>query len=445
MVSAKLCQQIVPQQFGKEKLSLADLIDIALQNNPATKQTWAAARTAAAQYGQTLSPFLPQIDGQLSFIRSRTTGISFGGDPLPFYYTQAGPDLLLSYTLFDFGQRTAKSLAAREALYYADWSHNQQLQNVIQLVMADYYTYLYEQEALKAQEANLQNAQASLDAANERFALGLAALGDVAQARTQYLQSKIGLNTQKQTVENAFAQLATGIGLPANIPFEVLPWPEAVETAPILQGLAELVEIAQTQRQDFLAAQAELRYREMLLLQAERASLPVVTTNLDIGRYNFQNGAQETTHWSAIVNVAIPLFRGYYFRNGIRAAEAEVSRAEAQVVQTELSIIQQVTTSKVGVETASKNLADSAEYLKAAELEFEIALASYKAGTNTILDLLSAQSSVADARSKKAEAIQGWYTSLATLAYATGSLCAPPQEAAPLSSEPNEKEAPCAD
>ena len=177
-----------------------------------------------------------------------TPGLS---SPTPFYTTQAGPDVALGYTLFDFGQRSSAAMAAREALYYADMNHNQEIQSIIQMVMDDTYNYLYQQTLLRSNQANLENAQMSLDAANESFALGLAALGDVAQARTQYLQSKINLTSQKQNVENAFAQLAVDLGLPANVPFKVQPLPDQVLANPMLESIELLVEKAQSQRQDF--------------------------------------------------------------------------------------------------------------------------------------------------------------------------------------------------
>jgi len=458
LVSSKFCQTVLPPTFESEELSVAELVDIALQNNPATKQTWAAARAAAAQYGQSLSPFYPSIGFDGSYLRIRGSTTAAGGQqqqpgspaisqtgtsaqsgvvvvqglstPTPFYSTQAGPDVALSYTLFDFGQRTSAAAAAREALYYADMNHNQEIQTVIQMVMDDAYNYLYSKALLRANEANLQNAQMSLDAANERFALGLASLGDVAQARTQYLQTKINLTSQRQNVENAFAQLAVDLGLPANVPFKVQPLPDQTPSNPMMESVEHLVEKAQAQRQDFLAAQANVRSKEALVLNARRAVYPVVTTTCDIGHYWFQKGRQEDgPHWSAEFNLTFPLFQGFFYKNGIKNAQANLEASKAAMLQTELTLIQDVSTAHMGVKTAASNLSDSEEYLKAAELEFQIALTGYKAGTMTILDVMSAQSSLADARAKKAESQKNWFVSLASLAYATGSLCASPEEA----------------
>lgn len=432
LISSRYCPTILPPQFESSELNAAELIDIALQNNPSTKQTWAQARAAAAQYGQSLSPFYPNISFNGSYARTKGTFIDIANIPIPFLTTQAGPDFLLTYTLFDFGQRSSASIAAREALYFADLTHNQEIQNIIQSVMDDYYTYLYQRALLRATEANLENTQIALDAANQRFSLGLAALGDVAQARTQYLQSKINLTTQKQNVENAFSQLAVDLGLPANIPFKVLPMPEQILAEPLMECVDLLVAKAQEQRQDFLAAQAELRSKEASLLNAKRAIYPVLTTSLDIGHYWFNEGLQEKSmHWSALFNLEFPLFHGFFYKNGVKNAEANVQLAKAQLLQLELSVIQNVTTAHMGVKTAAQNLHDSEEYLKAAELEFQIALKGYQAGTGTILEVMSAQSSLIDARSQKAGSQKEWFNALTSIAYATGSLCAAPTEKNP--------------
>ncbi len=454
LVSSRYCKTLIPQNFGEEAISLAELLDVALLNNPSTKKSWANARAAAAQYGQSMSAFYPRISTSSTFVRQKgsfPTSQDFGGSteasgassatavgntvqsnsllPKTFYASQGGPDVSLSYTLFDFGQRTASTMAAREALYYADLNHNQEIQTILQTVMDDYYAYVYQIALLRSNEANLENAQMSLDAANDRFSLGLAALGDVATARTQFLQSRIQLTSQKQSVENAFAKLAVDSGLPANIHFKVQPMPEQISADPVLADVDVLVQIAQKQRQDVLAAEADIRSKEALLLEAKRAGNPILSTSLNSGHYWFQKGVQEKgMHWIASFSLNFPIFDGFHLKNGVRDAEAHLEASKATLYQKELSMVQNVTNSHMAVKTSALNLSDSNEYLKAAKLEFEIAIANYKAGIKTILDVMSAQSSLADARGKKALAEQNWFSSLASIAYATGSLCTNPNE-----------------
>lgn len=162
---------------------------------------------------------------------------------------------------------------------------------------------------------------------------------------------------------------------------------------------------------------------------AKRAVFPVVSSSFDLGHYSFQDGSQEMgPHWSAMFTLTFPIFQGFFFKNSVKNALANLERSKAELLQTELAIIQDVTISHMGVKTAASNLSDSEEYLQSAELEFQIALTGYKAGTMTILDVVSAQSSLANARAKKAESQKNWFISLANIAYATGSLCSSPNE-----------------
>ncbi len=422
LVSSKLCPPLVPPSFGKEELSLAELIDIGLQNNPATKETWAQARAAAGEYGQSLSPYYPNFEFDGSYTRLRAT-FDVPGPIAPYYETIAKPELRVCYTLLDFGQRSSAAEGARQALYYADLMHNQQLQALLQLIMNDYYNYLYQLENLQGIQLNFENAQESLAAANHRFDLGLSALGDVAQARTQFLQSRINLTNQKQAVENSFAKLAADLGLPANVPFKVQPIPADFSGEPLLQEVAVLVEKAQSQRQDFLAAQANVYSKRALVDRAKAEVRPVVDGIFNLGRNYYSGGRHEDYHFLAAVRLSFPIFNGFYYRNGIRVAEANLEQAKARMIQTELGIVQDITTAHMSVKTSSQNLKDSLEYLESAQMEFDIALHNYQAGTGTILDVLSAQSSLADARMKRAGAHYEWFSSLAAIAYATGSLC----------------------
>lgn len=41
LVSSQYCQILLPPSFGEEEMNLAELVDIALQNNPSTRVTWA--------------------------------------------------------------------------------------------------------------------------------------------------------------------------------------------------------------------------------------------------------------------------------------------------------------------------------------------------------------------------------------------------------------------
>ena len=97
-----------------------------------------------------------------------TPGLS---SPTPFYTTQGDRRHPRLYPLRFRTALFCRHGSTGSASYYADMNHNQEIQSIIQMVMDDTYNYLYQQTLLRSNQANLENAQMSLDAANERFAL----------------------------------------------------------------------------------------------------------------------------------------------------------------------------------------------------------------------------------------------------------------------------------
>ena len=71
----------------------------------------------------------------------------------------------------------------------------------------------------------------------------------------------------------------------------------------------------------------------------------------------------------------------------------------------------------------------SSELLSSAELSYESSLISYREGVAQIVELLQAQSTLADARSENANARTFWYVSLVQLAHDMGVI--------PLDGEPS--------
>ncbi len=434
----------IPEQ--EEPYSLGELIDIALRNNQQTKITWAEARSAAANYGQSQSQFLPEINGSFLYTRNRqpefvTTGALTSTNPqnstslgtttiLDIYYSYWTPQVSLSYLIYDFGTLRATSEAARQALYNADWTHNDAILTLLQTIMNDYYNYLYQKQLLIADVANIETATMTLEAAEAGYTTGVHDVSDVLQAKTQLLQNQTIWASQQQNVENAYTQMLNDMGLPANMRLKTQNLPTTVPSKEIIPPVETLIAVADQNRPDLLAAEANLRSKQKLLRAAKSQFLPKFNYNFDIGKDYYNGGLHDVYNFTSAFSVSMPLFQGFYYRNAIKIAEANREAAEEQMKQTELSMIQEITSYHFNVNVAYDTLQFATAFLAAAEEQYVVALSQYKQGTNTILNVVSAQSSLIDARARLASSVQQWYTSLANLAYATGILS--PNQLAPF-------------
>jgi len=408
----------IPQQ--KEPLTLGELIDVALRNNTQTRQTWATARVAAAEYAQSEQNFFPLATTTYSLQRSRSLyGAGFPINGI-LYLSQWGPQLSLSYLIFDFGKTRATSQAALMALYNANLTHNREIETVVQTITTDYYNYLYQVKLQQSYVEDIADAKVTLEAANASLKAGVQNVSDVLQARSQLLQLETEWVNQQQTVKSSYAQLLTDMGLPANMDLVMEELPDNPPTYEIMSTVNELISLALETRSDLIAAEANLISQEKSVEAARRNMLPTLSTIFDIGRTTYTDNLTDHYDFTAQLSVSWPIFNGFFDLNTIRQAQAQYEQSAATLRQTELQVIEDITTAHFNVAVARDALKYTTNYLEAAMEEYDVALAQYKAGTTTILTVTNAQSNLADARSKRANALQQWFVSLSTLGYATG-------------------------
>jgi outer membrane protein TolC len=74
------------------------------------------------------------------------------------------------------------------------------------------------------------------------------------------------------------------------------------------------------------------------------------------------------------------------------------------------------------VQSAAQHVRTTDELFASASASMDVALARYRAGVGSLIDLLTAQTSLASARAQRAASRWLWAQQLAALAYAAGAL-----------------------
>ena len=431
----------IPKELlsGSRGLTLSDIVDIALRNSPQTATTWAEARSAAAAYGSKHGSYYPQIDASVDLSRSKG---SFANGAISYTQKTLSPSLQMSWLLFDFGGRKADVDETRQALIAADWTHNAMIQTVVLEVEQAYYQYVTAKALAESQQATYKEAQANLDAAQERHKAGVATIADVLQAKTAVAQAKLaldGLNGQIQTTRGA---LATAMGLPANTPYDIGVPSGKVSLTTVTQTVDQLLEAAQRLRPDLVAARAEARKAQAHVRKIKAEGYPSIVGSASLGRIYYGSLSTHGDVNSAAVGLSIPVFTGFSHTYDVRQAEADRQAAAARLQSMRQEVVLQVWTSYFNLKTAEQRVLTSQDLLKSATESHDVALGRYKAGVGSILDLLAAQSALEDARAQQVQARAAWFVSLAQLAHDTGTLDisgASAPDAAPIKVEREER------
>ena len=413
----------IPQEYlvPGTTLTLPQLVDVALRNNPQTREAWHFARAAAAQVGSKRAEYFPviELDGSVT----REKAVAPDGQST-FLQTSYGPGGLFTWLLFDFGGRAGDVAEAQAALYAADWGHNAAIQDVVLSVAQAYYAYLNAKALVVARRTNVEEAGRNLEAADERHRAGVATIADVLQAKTVLSQNELNLQEAEGQVKVIRGALATAVGVPASVPVDVGELPEDLPLDRVQKSVDELITGAMTERPDLAARRFEAEAAREHIRSVRADGLPQLVAGGSINRtfYVNTNGPSYLDTWSGTILLRVPLFSGFEKVYNTRRAQEEAEQARATAEKAQDQVTLEVWTSYYDVQTAAQRVRTSRDLLASASQSADVAQGRYKEGVGSILDLLTAQALFADARAQEVEARSLWFLAMAQLAHATGAL-----------------------
>lgn len=402
------CAETIPDQA----LNLMEIVNLALCNNPQTREAWANSRVQAAQVGVSKAAYLPGIELTASANNSKTASAPA--------VAQHSVGATLSWLLYDFSSRSANLDNARQLLAAAGAAQDSKVQAVFLAAVQSFYQA---QAALAALEAAIESERAakeSFAAAEARYNAGSATPADKLQSQTAYSQATLNRITAEGSLKNAQGALANIIGLDAS---RYVPLAAANATAMpdnFESDINSLIEEARKRRPDLHAAAAQVKAAEASVDAARAEGLPTITLTASANRID--NSGINQNNSLLGVNLSVPLFSGYATAYRVRAAEAQADARNAQLEQLRLQVALDVWTSYQNLATATQSLRSSGDLLNSAELSERVVLGRYKAGVGSMLDVLNAQSALASARQQRVQSTFNWNISRATLAQAMGSL-----------------------
>lgn len=399
-------------------LSLPELTEFALRNNPRTRQAWFAARAAAAGVGVERASDLPSITANLGVTRTRPVSATSGA--VSPWLTRYGPSVSLSYVLFDFGAGERRIETAEYRLLAANLTQNRVLQEIIFQVEQAYYQLIGLNALVQVNAQTLKNIQTVLDAAQRRRESGLATVADVYRTETQVAQAQLNLTRSRGELEKSRGQLATLVGIPVNGTISVQPMSALPQMQEISLSLSNLLEQSKTGRPDLVAAEAQVRAARANAQAAARAGLPTIELTGLAGYTQFHDNRPSANNYTLGLNLRIPLFTGFRDTYVTRQAEAQASQAEAArdtlYRQTQLDVWQ----AYFDLQTATGAISNTDAQVKSAEQTAQATLARYQAGFGSILDLITAQQDEASARVQRIQSHLDWFTALARLNFSMG-------------------------
>ncbi len=408
-------------QCNKEKilnpLSLADVVDLALCNNPQTRSLWAAARAQAAQVGVSTAAYLPTLSAQASV----TQNFPVSGNQVLDSYTSKNANLSASYLLYDFGGRAASLENAKQLLIAVNATRDATLQSNYLAAVQAYYALLSARGSVLSFKAAEASARESLAAAQARYQAGVVTPVEKLQAQTTLSQATFNRINAEGNERIAQGTLANLMGFDATQFYTLQTVSDATPDPAIEQDIGKLIADARQKRPDLAAAESQIKAAEAQLDASRATGRP----NITLGALT---GATETTNLpdsrnsSIGITLSVPLFSGFRTTYQVRAAEAQLQGRVAERDRLANQIALDVWRTYQGMLSNSQALRAADDLVIAAEQSAKLVLGRYKAGIGNILDTLTAQSALANAHQQRVSALYNFFFSRFTLAQAIGQL-----------------------
>ncbi|MCX8145558.1 MAG: TolC family protein [Azovibrio sp.] len=396
-------------------LTLADVVDEALCHNPQTREAWANARAQAGLVGVAQAAYLPSLDASLGIARRHQDS---GGrrDTL----RQETASLNFAYLLYDFGARAANLESSRQLLAALLASADATRQRVFLDTLQAYYQAHASAAAVEAARESEQAARESFHAAEARYQAGTATPADKLQAQTAFSQATLARIKAEGSWRNALGTLAHAMGREAHAPLTLAPIDANFSAPQFERDLRALVDEAKAHRPDLQAAEARYRAAQSDLAAARAATRPSLSLGITPAYQTLDGTTSKTGSLGLTLN--IPIFTGFADSYRIRAAEARLDTSAAQRDQVAQQVALDVWQSYQNLLTATQALSSTADLLASAQAAERVALGRYKAGVGNILDVLNAQSALANARLQRVQAAFDWHVARASLAQAIGQM-----------------------
>jgi TolC family type I secretion outer membrane protein len=394
-------------------MSLFEVVDLALCNNPQTREVWASARVQAAQVGVNKAAYLPNL--------TLSAGLNRNWPSNGAAYNQRNIGLSLSYLIYDFGLRSANLDSAKQLLIAATYTQDSLVQTIFLAAVQSYYQTQSSLAALDAARESEAAAKASFEAALARYTAGNATPADKYSAQTAYSQATLNRITASGTHQIARGTLANVMGLDVPQPIQLVTAAPVPNPEDFQRNVAALIDSARDLRPDLRAAEAQVQVAKANSNAARAAELPTLSLGAS-SSYQGVAGNGMNRGSTLGITLSAPIFSGYAPTYRIRSADAQVEVKQAQLEKIRLQVALDVWNAYQNLTTATQAIRATSDLLRSATQSENVASGRYKAGVGVMLDVLNAQSALASARQQEIQARFNWNISRATLAQAMGDL-----------------------
>lgn len=406
-MAAPLGAQVATGDEGARQVTLQEAIDLAMRNSPAAVQAIGLDRNANAGRRQAVFAYVPTVNLSAGTGRTQGTTINnFNGQLTslsgnPWSYSNG---LTLNVELFDGGRRYSEINRLRATADVAQVTAVSARFDASLQVKQQYYAALAARESAAAAKAQLEQAEQQLKASSARVTAGVATKSDSLRSAIQVGNAQLAVLTAENDLRVANAALTRVAG--SNTPIAASP-NDTIDAQTALPSETELLSLLNN------GPSVRLAETNVLVAAAAKKSqkstyFPSISMSYNYafsdnsrgfsGRNLLLVGGENASRQTMNFNITYPLFNGFAREANSIGLDVSLRNAEAQARDARLAARANLTSLLRSLQNAQARVSVQQAAIAAAEEDLRVQQQRYALGASTLLDLLTSQTQLNQAR-----------------------------------------------
>lgn len=390
-------------------LTLDESVEYALAHNPRVAAARERIEAAASRIGQAASAMKPQLEARAGYTDTTPASRDFRN------YSAVLSARQLLYDSGETDARTAQARSQRDAIT-ADLRALEQ--DIANEVAHDYLDVLLAQRLVEVAVEVRDQAREHHSLAKARYDAGTVARADVLRAEVEVARAQLDMISAEKRHELALARLRNTLGMGQDEPLAV---------AGVQPGFPPVIdrgtafEVAQANRSELMAFDAEIAGGEAAVRAARASSRPEVSLQGDWGARDndFPPGDEA---WTIGLTASTSLFDGGLTRERVDEARANVRVLQADREELAQQIELKVAEALLNEREARQRIDLAEEEVALARHSMEVSSGRYRVGEATLVEVIDARTALSRALAGQAEALYDYHRAHADVARAMGLL-----------------------
>ncbi|AVJ56552.1 outer membrane channel protein TolC [Idiomarina sp. OT37-5b] len=427
LLSATVGLALSAVTFTSSADDLAQIYQLAVQNDPALLRAAAERDAAQKQVDIAESGFWPQVTGSIGLSDSKADRFQPG---LGVYESESNgwnAGININQSVFDWSTWKQADIADKQA-YRAEVAYRDAAQGLMLRVVNAYFGALQAQDDLDFAEAEKRAIERQLEQTKQRFSVGLTAITDVHEAQAQYdsavaaeIQARNAVNIAFENIREITGQYPESLaGLQTNAFDPTKPTPEDVR---------EWVTKAENGNLSLMQSMVAVDIAEQQIKLEQTGHYPTVSLNASWGTDDNETTVNGTTtdlprldSRQIGLSVDVPIFSGYRTSALTEQARDNYVASSQTMVETRRTVERETRNAFYDVTASLSSIRAFEQAVTSAESALKATEAGFEVGTRTIVDVLNSTRNLFNARRNLAEARYGYIRQRLALEQAVGDL-----------------------